>query len=164
MTPDEAQAVTYPVFARPAVRGVYCKIVNGVPIGKNHLRFANRTIHDILSGLPAFEGRILMGDEHDRENATYTQEVVDDADLCERFTFWVYDLGTQAKLPFNQRLPMLAQWIITSQNVCVRPVPYVLIRTWEGLLSFERDCLRENHPGIVTVGPDHVYERPRSLN
>lgn len=162
MTPDEARAMTYPLFARPRVRGVYCKISNGAPLGPDHERLKNRTMYDILSGLPAFEGVLLLGDGWDEDTAAETAELINEPDLCERFTFWVHDLAM--KLPFQKRLPTLAQWIITSHNVCVRPVPYALIHSAEGLLSFEEDVKAAGHAGVVTYGPDDLYARAQSLH
>lgn len=162
MTLDEASELTYPLFARPKLRGVYIRIVNGEPVRLDGKPIVNQFVTDILRSMPPFEGTLLMGETWSDEDARATEELLDIVDMAERFVFWVHDIAVRAALPFNQRLPMMGQWVISSHSPAIRPVAYKLIHTPEGLLAYEAANILADHPGVATMDPDARYVAPTS--
>lgn len=161
MTLDEAENLEYPRFTRPKIRGVYCRVEHGQARDIYGRPFANRAFNDIMANCLPLEGRILAGPHQEDDVTPWTWAMLngEDGDGFFAFRFWAYDALLNARLPFNQRIPILAQWVETSPNN-VGVVPYKLARTPEALVAQYREAIEKEHLGLMTYSPDEYYAKP----
>lgn len=160
MNADQADEYHYPIFMRPKLRGVYCRIENGMAVDNHGQSFANKMMCDILSGLPPFEGRIIVGEPTDEDADSDTLDVINSASLFIDFNLWACDVALRTPYPFNERLGLMANWVVTCHSPCVRLVEYAMAKTPAGLLAYEKKQVDLGHLGVIIHGPDEYYIRP----
>lgn len=164
----------YPVLASPKLDGIRVIIVDGVPMTRSLKHpLPNDFIRNELSGLPWFDGEIIIGDPSEPETCARTQSGVmskSNPELEVNYTFFLFDLAdpTQAQLTFKQRYDGLQR--VRSAIVESKPhlaqrlyiLPHVQISDAETLWNYERACVDQGYEGIMLRSPDGIYKHGRA--
>lgn len=146
----------FPVLARPKLRGARVFILNGEAMIKQDDRaisVLNRPIADILSGLPAFDGFVVVGNVRDAVCSALSLEAVMSVDTVPEFVFHVVDLITTGKYAFKERYAMYKEYT-RACRANIQPAWHRDIADIEALNKFEADTLFGHYPGIVVREPD----------
>ena len=160
MNLDQAKEFTYPVFARPKLRGVYCRIVDGVPeLGRPRAPIENAWVRDMLLGLPCFEGRLIYGEPSAEDVDEDTIEFLSETQTG-KFALWAYDLTLRGGQPFNHRMVLLGEWVVSCDSDWVRMVHYKLCADAKALLNYEAQNILAGHLGVEIYRPDQCYASP----
>lgn len=160
MTQDEIDQLVFPVYVRPKLRGVYCKILGGTPLDKFGAKIPNRVAFDILTDLPPFEGYLTVGEPTESDAQLRSELALSDAEGTPKFTYYVSDVVLRARLPFNQRLDMLMRWAVTAGRPNLGIAYYNLVRKPESIAVMEAKTLKMGHLGIIIRSPDSYYAPP----
>jgi DNA ligase-1 len=173
-TYDPRFAPNYPVAASPKLDGIRVIIVDGVPMTRSLKHpLPNDFIRNELTGLPWFDGEIIIGDPSEPETCARTQSGVmskSNPELEVNYTFFIFDLAdpTQAQLTFGQRFNGLTK--IRSAIVESKPhlaerlyiLPHTIIADGQQLWNYERACVDQGYEGIMLRGLDGRYKHGRS--
>ena len=157
----DPEALVYPLLASPKLDGIRCVILEGRPYSRNLKPIQNEVIHEMLSGLPAMDGELIVGASTGNDVYNRTNSGVMSRDGAPEFTFWVFDVLLRQSLPFNQRLELAQSWARASGKF-VQAVPHKLIRSPEGLLAYEGALLEAGYEGAMVRSLDGPYKHGRS--
>lgn len=108
-------------LARPKMKGVPVKIINGEALFADDKPVPNRMVRDLLGGLPQFVGEIVVGKPEADDCYERSLEFLTDEGLFELHVFWVYDLRTTDLYSLKSRLQMAESFVQT----CGPTVQYV---------------------------------------
>lgn len=158
---SDIDALEYPLFASVKLDGIRCCIIGGVPYSRNMKPIQNNAVREMLSGLPAMDGEIIVGPAAGQGVFSRTSSAVMSRDGVPEFTFWVFDVILNAAHPFNQRMEMAKAWAAASGKY-VRHVPHKLIKTPEGLRDYEEQSLLAGYEGVMVRSLDGPYKNGRA--
>lgn len=164
----------FPVLASPKLDGIRVIIVDGVPMTRSLKKpLPNDFIREELSGLPWFDGEIIIGDPCDPETCARTQSGVmskSNPELEREYTFFLFDIAdpTQAHLPFEDRYAGLKK--VREAIIAKRPhladrlyiLPHARIQNEPDMWAYERTCVDQGYEGIMLRDPAGVYKHGRA--
>lgn len=146
----------FPVLARPKLRGVRAFILNGEAMIRQDDRaisLPNRFVADILSGMPAFDGILVVGDTREAMCSAATYEAMMSDNQAPLFVFHVVDLITTGKYPFKERYNMVREYVKAWRGN-IMPVYHAKLADLAVLEEFREAALRNHYPGIVVRDPE----------
>lgn len=146
----------FPVLARPKLRGVRAFILNGEAMIRQDDRaisLPNRFVADILSGMPAFDGILVVGDTREAVCSAATHEAMMADNQAPLFAFHVVDLITTGKYPFKERFNMVKEYAKACRSNIVA-AHYTELTGMVALEEFREAALRNHYPGIVVRDPE----------
>jgi DNA ligase-1 len=158
---EDPNDLVFPVYASPKLDGIRCLIINGQAVSRNLKPIPNMMVSDILHGLPAMDGELIVGDPTAKDCYSQTSSGIMSREGAPKFIYYVFDALTVAPMQFNQRLE-LAKSYAGSCGKTVLMVPHKLIRTVEGLLEYEAQMLLAGYEGIMIRDPHGPYKHGRS--
>lgn len=158
---EDVEALTYPLLVSPKLDGVRCLIINGQAMSRNMKPIPNRVVAEVLSGLPAMDGELVVGPPAAPDVFNRTTSGVMSRDGAPVFTYWVFDALTTGPFQFSQRLEMAKSYANASGKQ-VQFVAHKLIKTPEGLLEYEAQMLLAGYEGIMMRDPAGPYKQGRS--
>lgn len=153
-------------LARPLTKGVVVEIASGIPYvvlqkWRNfHKRFeetrepiANRMAVDMLSGLPAFRGEVIVGKPTDPTGFEASKLFLETDNIMHPFVYWVYDIRTTGVYDLKRRLEIARGFCDTCGPV-IQYVDHELIESQTELDAYRKTVIEENFfPGIVLREP-----------
>lgn len=148
--------VKFPVLVRPKLRGVRVLIIRGEALLKQDDRLVslpNRFMADILNGLPAFDGMVVVGDVLQAVCSALTHEAIMSDSDASLFTYHVVDLVTTGKYSFRERYAMYREYC-RACRANIQPVSHREIDSEKALNDFEANTLFGHYPGIVVRDPE----------
>ncbi len=159
---DDPHDLSFPVLASPKLDGIRCLIINGVPVSRNLKEIPNKVVFEMLKGLPAMDGELIVGEPRGNDVFNRTSSGVMSRDGAPKFKYWVFDaLMRDPTQPFNQRLEV-AKSYAGSCGQFVQIVPHKLIKSVEALLEYEAAMLLAGYEGIMIRDPSGPYKHGRS--
>ena len=159
---DDPHDLSFPVLASPKLDGIRCLIINGVPVSRNLKEIPNRIVFEMLKGLPAMDGELIVGEPRGNDVFNRTSSGIMSRDGAPKFKYWVFDALTRdPTLGFNQRLE-LAKSYANSSGQFVQLVQHKLIKTVDALLEYEAAMLLAGYEGIMLRDPSGPYKHGRS--
>lgn len=175
-TYEDKYKPNYPVLASPKFDGIRLIMIDGNPMTRSLKdKVKNLRIQSALSGLPGFDGELLVGNPADSAVCARTQSVVmsracKDEDLFNEWRYYIFDLAepTQAHLPFEQRY--LGLHAIQQATLRRRPdldgklviVKHEMIRDEDSLFRYEDTCVEQGYEGIMIRSLDGYYKWGRA--
>lgn len=153
--------IKFPVLASPKIDGIRCVIRHGQPLTRSLKPIPNRHIRAALSGLPDFDGELIVGDPVDPKAWNTTSSAVMSHDGEPEFTYFVFDYaGSEKKnTPYDDRFSWLKQQY-TPDNVIVLGQAYITGIT--DLDFYESEKVRLGYEGIMIRSLDGPYKFGRS--
>lgn len=137
-------------LARPMLRGVPFQItaegqVNGDI--KNHMA------REILGGLPAFKGEIVIGKPQAPECYERSRAFCNDEKAIHLFVAWVYDIRTTAPFDLKKRLSIAESFVHTC-GPNIQYVDHTLVQSQADVDRFKALVIKDRgFPGIVLREP-----------
>lgn len=158
---DIENDLAYPVLCSPKLDGVRCLIINGTAFSRNMKPIPNIVVSDILRGMPAMDGELIVGPPGAKDVFQRTMSGVMSRDGVPKFTYWVFDALTNAPMGFNARLELAKSYAAASGNT-VQFVGHKLIKTPEALSEYEASMLLAGYEGVMVRDPMGLYKQGRS--
>jgi hypothetical protein len=134
-------------LARPLMRGVKLQIRNPLDA-----KIQNRMARDILDGMPAFVGEVVVGKPEDPECHDMTALFLETPDILCPFIFWVYDMKTTGNYALRDRLDIV-QPMVGATGPCIQYVDHVLVQTKQELDDYAEKVIKQGFPGVVLREP-----------
>lgn len=159
---DDVNDISFPVYASPKLDGIRCLIINGMAVSRNLKPIPNKGVSEMLRGLPAMDGELICGLPTDKDVFQKTSSGVMSREGVPVFLYHVFDALTTAPMQFSQRLDLARRYVASCTDMRVTLVPHKLIKTVEGLLAFEEECLKLGYEGVMIRAPDGPYKHGRS--
>jgi hypothetical protein len=113
----------------------------------------------MLTGLPCFEGRLIYGEPTAEDVDDDTIEFLNES-VTGPFALWAYDVALRGRQPFQSRMILLGEWVVSSDSDWVRLVHYKLCNSAQELLNYEASNILAGHLGIEVYRPDQPYAPP----
>lgn len=160
--PDKC-LIQFPVFASPKIDGIRCVIRHGQPLTRSLKPIPNRHIRAALSGLPDFDGELIVGNPVDPEAWNHTSSAVMSHDGEPDFTYWVFDTTSdKMKLfTFDQRL-LWAEDRVKHYAPNVKILKHRVILDLIDLAQYEELCVKNGYEGIMIRDVIAPYKWGRS--
>lgn len=158
---EDPDALTYPVLVSPKLDGIRCLIINGQPVSRNLKPIPNLVVRERLSGLPAMDGELIVGDPRAQDVFNRTSSGIMSGSGVPQFKFWVFDALTNAPMPFLERLALAKSYA----NSCGKDVQYVahkMVDNAKQLLEYEAQMLLAGYEGIMIRALQGPYKQGRS--
>jgi len=153
---DEAKL---PAIVSPKLDGIRCCILGGAPHTRRLKRIPNDHIRSVLSGLPAFDGEIIVpgGSFSDAQSAVMGQ------DGTPNFEFQIFDMINQAT-EFHRRVEQVALEVERLKALVpqLTAVEQVLVKTPGELIWWEQNFVSQGYEGIMLRDPVGPYKNGRS--
>lgn len=134
---------------RPLLTGIPCNIRDGIIQEKE---IVNRSVLDILGGLPNFTGEIVVGSPTTAEMPDRTRRYLADENAIDLFVFWVYDMKTNVNYPLKERL-RIAEAMIGPCGPNIQYVDHELVETQEAFDAYEARIRNLGFTGVVVREP-----------
>lgn len=157
----DIETLEYPLLASPKLDGIRCVIIGGVPLSRNMKPIPNRAIREILTGLPAMDGELIVGAPGGKDVFQRTSSGVMSAEGVPEFKFWVFDVILQQLMPYNQRYELAKAWAAASGST-VNHVTHKLIKNPEALQEYEAQMLLAGFEGVMVRSLDGPYKNGRA--
>lgn len=157
----DIEALEYPLLASPKLDGIRCVIIGGVPLSRNMKPIPNRAIREILTGLPAMDGELIVGAPGGKDVFQRTSSGVMSAEGVPEFKFWVFDVILQQLMPYNQRYELAKAWAASCGST-VNHVTHKLIKNPEALQEYEAQMLLAGFEGVMVRSLDGPYKNGRA--
>lgn len=151
----------FPVLASPKIDGIRCVIRHGQPLTRSLKPIPNRHIRAALSGLPDFDGELVVGDPRDPKAWNTTSSAVMSHDGEPDFTFFVFDY-THHELqtaPYRKRLEFVGN---RAPMYGLKPLVHSVIDDLTELSRFEDYQVSLGYEGIMLRDPEGPYKWGRS--
>lgn len=157
---DELQ---YPLIASPKLDGIRCVIVNGQPLTRKLKPIPNNYIRNILEGLPALDGEILVYTDASKMmqvSFNDTQSAIMREDGEPHFVYHVFDCFESPQEDFVDRMDQAESYINIAKGVentysrdkyadCIEILLHHKIYEPEQLTLFEQQCIASNYEGVM---------------
>ncbi len=112
-------------LARPLMRGVKTQIRSGTVDPE----ITNKMVRDILGGMPAFVGEIVIGKPEDPECYLMTKLFLETETIMHPFIFWIYDMKTVANYALKERLLITRTMVSSISSQGSMDIPMWVIAT-----------------------------------
>lgn len=155
------EELSYPLFASAKFDGVRCCIIEGTAYSRNLKPIPNKAISQMLSGLPALDGELVVGPPTGKGVMTRTTSGVMSVEGVPEFTLYVFDVLLRQSMAFNERTKLAKSWAASCGNY-VRYIPQTLIKSAAQLRVFHNAMVEEGYEGTVLRSPDSYYKHGRS--
>lgn len=157
---EDPAALRYPVLVSPKLDGIRCVIRDGIPYTRKLKPIPNRFVRQALTGLPDFDGEILVG-AHDRGVFDRTQSAVMTHEGEPYFTYWVFDNPNHSG-GFERRYMSLVGCRTQFQADMLRLVPHYDVCDLQTLLANEQIFVAQGYEGMMIRAMDGPYKHGRS--
>lgn len=169
-TLDRKIPIKFPVLASPKLDGFRCLIVDGVPLTRSLKHpIPNKVVEQQLSGMPWFDGEILVGAPNAPGVLRKTQSGINSEDGSPDWTYYVFDTcdPTEANVPFQQRLKRIEERVIRARSRLAEPhrlvhLPHRYIYSSLELTHYEEDVVAAGYEGVMIRDPMGTYKWGRS--
>jgi DNA ligase-1 len=159
---ESVEALVYPLLASPKLDGVRCLIINGQAVSRNLKPIPNGAVRDMLSGLPAMDGELVVGPPNARDAFNRTSSGVMSRDGIPLFMFYVFDCLTNVPYPFHARMQLANSYTNSCNPNYVQFLEHVEITTPAELLEYEKAALDLGYEGVMVRSPTGPYKHGRS--
>ena len=166
-TCDDMATVRFPVMASPKLDGIRCVIRDGVPLSRKLKPIPNKHVCKVLSGLPPFDGEIMMRDDFTGKLLPFdkVQSAVMSHDGEPEIEYHVFDYHYSIPAPYKMRYEQAESLVGAAQNVGATPLRIVhhkTIGSVQELLDFEERCVEQGYEGTMIRCPQGPYKFGRS--
>lgn len=165
-TCEDVSTLKFPVLASPKIDGIRCVIKEGVPLTRNLKEIPNRYVRDLLSGLPPFDGEVVVGDPLAKDVWNKTQSGIMPEDGEPDFVYWVFDMLPANSKEYFYRRHQSAEDVIEAFPVraqkYIKPLGHKWIDDVDRLNLYEEDAVSRGCEGIMVRDPNGVYKHGRS--
>lgn len=157
-TPETLDALSFPLLASPKLDGVRCLVVNGTAVSRALKPIPNLFVQSVLSSpeYAGFDGELIVGSATAKDCFRTTTSGVMSRDGRPEFKFFVFDRW-DSDLPFNLRLPVLAQHSDYSYAHIHHSIHSV-----RELEDYEQEVLNAGYEGLILRDPRGKYKYGRS--
>lgn len=159
-TLKDLSQVQFPCFASAKLDGIRCLVIDGKAVTRAFKPIPNKYVREwIEANVPShLDGELMLnsGDFSDVQSAIMSADGEPD------FFYAVFDYGEDLSLPFIERLLKLRGITAKIDSPKLRLIDHFLIDDAEHLLSFEAECLKAGHEGIMIRSPSGKYKCGRS--
>lgn len=152
MNADDPNNLVYPVLVAPALYGVDCLISNGQPLDRHCNPIPNRSIAEMLQGMPAFMGTIVVGDPTADDCFQRSYSAVKSPEGFSKFVLWVYDILTHGSYTYIERLD-IARHIINACSKNFQLIDHELVKSPSTLMKYKKLVLSEGYKDIFVCDP-----------
>lgn len=161
---EDPAKLCYPVIVSPKLDGIRCVIIDGVPMTRTLKPIPNKFVREALTGLPDFDGEILVG-EHDKDVFDRTQSEVMSHEGEPIFTYWVFDRHGHPG-GFRPRLDSLygLEQFHSGSAGKLRIVPHYDVPGIDILLANEQIFVAGGYEGMMIRDPNGPYKHGRSTS
>lgn len=150
----------FPVLASPKIDGIRCVIRHGQPLTRSLKPIPNRHIRAALSGFPALDGELVVGDPTDPKAWNKTSSAVMSHDGEPEFTYFVFDTVVE-DIAFSERL-QIAKSRAGMYGPMVRFLHHAVVNDLSELTALEEDYVNAGYEGIMLRDPAGPYKWGRS--
>lgn len=158
--------IKYPVYASPKLDGIRCSIVDGQALSRTLKPIPNKHIFGQLSNsrLTGLDGELIVGSPTSKSCYTESVSNVMAFDKVPEFTYFVFDLHTQAR-PFRERRQIMLDTLGNGSwgafpQICL--LEQNLLSNEDEMLEYESSKVEEGYEGIILRSPDAPYKFGRS--
>jgi len=151
----------FPVLASPKIDGIRCVIRHGQPLTRSLKPIPNRHIRAALSGLPDFDGELIVGNPVDPEAWNHTSSAVMSHDGEPEFTYWVFDMHVGPLASFATRT-RTAEIHAKAFGPSIKYLPHKRLDDISELAQYEERCVKNGYEGIMIRSLDGPYKWGRS--
>ena len=159
-TLKDISKLKFPCFASPKLDGIRCLVINGKAVSRAFKPIPNKYVREwIEANVPSHvDGELMLnsGTFSDVQSAFMSQDGTPD------FFYAVFDYGEDLSLPFIDRLLKLRGIVAKINNPKLRLIDHFLMDDADHLLSFEAECLKSGHEGVMVRDPQGKYKCGRS--
>lgn len=164
-TCEDMSTVRFPVMASPKLDGIRCVIRDGVPLSRKLKPIPNKHVCKVLSGLPAFDGEIMMRDDFTGKLLPFdkVQSAVMSHDGEPEIEYHVFDrYGPEGYKDRYEWAAAMISFISSVPPTLLKLVEHKMIGSVEELLDFEERCVEQGYEGVMLRCPNGPYKFGRS--
>lgn len=155
----------FPLLASPKYDGIRCVIVDGVPMTRSLKKpVPNLFVRESLTGLPWFDGELIVGNPCDPEVCARTQSGIMAKAGEPDYYFYVFDLAhpKHAPLSYFQRHALAKDMVESYDSDRIRFVEHSLISGEDALLEYENLLLSQGYEGAMVRSLHGEYKHGRA--
>jgi DNA ligase-1 len=152
-------------MASPKLDGIRCVIRNGKPLTRNLKTIPNKYVREKLTGLPQFDGELIVGDPVAKDVWNATQSGIMSEDGEPDFGYFVFDMAWGLSHTFAYRYDELKDMVDdyrTKRVEWLELVQHVHIDTIAQLEAYEAKAVEQGWEGIMLRNPGGLYKQGRS--
>lgn len=151
--------LTYPILASAKLDGVRCLIFSGQPLGQMMTPIINDHVRDALSGLPALDGEITIGDPTNGDVWGRTMAGLMRQDGEPDFTYWVFDTFADSLVnaPYEERLRVIEEQVSKLDLPYVKVVSHTPCHSFSQVMMLERHAVQRGYDGLILRSPTLPY-------
>lgn len=164
-TYEERFAPTKPVLSSAKLDGFRCLIVDGVPMTRSLKKpLPNLHVRAALSGLPWFDGELLVGNPTDPGVLRATQSGINSEDGEPDWAYYVFDMcdPSLAARPFHERLNTARSYVNLLLNPRIKLLEHRLCRDVKEIFHCEGHSVEAGYEGLMIRDPDGPYKWGRA--
>ena len=164
LAPENADQLSYPLFASAKLDGIRCVIKDGVALSRSLKPIANEHLQHSLSDptLEGFDGELIVGEPTHPDVFNRSTSEIRRQQGKPDFTFHVFDFCKNPLLPFDMRLEILEEAVHRAGHPNVVLHPHWRIGSPLHLDEIEQEVLSQGYEGLITRHPTGQYKFGRS--
>jgi DNA ligase-1 len=162
-TCEDITKVRLPAMASPKLDGIRCVIRDGKPLTRTLKPIPNRYVRGLLTGLPAFDGELIVGSPVAADVWNVTSSGIMSEDGEPAFAFFVFDLmSEEPRAPFTHRYLRVSELIEAKRLDWLVLVEHIHISNLAELEAYEAKSVELGFEGIMVRSPNGLYKHGRS--
>lgn len=168
-TAKSIEDIRLPAIVSPKLDGIRCVIRQNdigvtLPFSRTLKLIPNLSIQEKLSGVPLFDGELIVGSPTAPDVWNVTSSAVMSIQGTPDFRYYVFDHSSRYKdtCTFRARLDAIAEELSVIGHDRIVQVPHHIARTRETLIELEQRYVSEGYEGIMVRDPDGMYKYGRS--
>jgi len=163
-TCEDITKIRTPTMASPKLDGIRCVIRNGKPLTRTLKPIPNRYVRERLTGLPAYDGELIVGSPVAPDVWNVTSSGIMSEDGEPAFAFFVFDLVSEdPRAHFIHRYKRVSDLVEARCGVnWLMLVEHIHISNLAELEAYEAKSVELGFEGIMLRSPKGLYKHGRS--
>jgi len=162
-TCEDITKVRLPAMASPKLDGIRCVIRDGKALTRSLKPIPNRYVRERLTGLPAFDGELIIGSPVAPDVWNTSSSGVMSEYGEPTFGFFVFDMVSEdPRTPFSDRYRRVSDLIEASGLNLLMLVEHIHLSNVAELEAYEAKSVELGFEGIMLRSPNGLYKHGRS--